>query len=186
MQADVHRHIAQPLAPIATSSRRSTRSDRVRWGWLIRAFRILSRRYADPSSRALNGEGARRKGGRWNRPGTAVAYASPTKALAILEYLANVDALGAPSNLVIAIADFDEDMVDRIPPPTGWNAIGSNMAKAHGELWVAERRSAVLAVPSVVVPGDENYGINSHHPDFPRLRVHTDVETYDIDSRFFR
>ena len=125
-------------------------------------------------------------GGRWNRPGTAVAYASPTKALAILEYLANVDASAAPSNLVIAVADFDEDMIDRTLPPIGWNAIGSNTAKAHGELWIAERRSAVLAVPSVVVPGDENYVINPHHADFSRLRIHPDVEAYEIDSRFFK
>ena len=125
-------------------------------------------------------------GGRWNRPGTAVAYASPSKALAILEYLANVDASTAPSNLVIATADFDQDIIDRTPPPVGWDAIGSNTAKAHGELWVAKRRSAVLAVPSAVVPGDDNYVINPNHPDFTRVHVHPDVEAYVIDSRFFK
>jgi len=123
-------------------------------------------------------------GGRWNRPGTPVAYASPSKALAILEYLANVDASTAPSNLVIATADFDEDMTDRTSPLVNRDAIGSNTAKAHGELWVAAHRSAVLAVPSVVVPGDENYVISPHHPDFPRVCVHPDVEGCVIDSRF--
>ena len=112
-------------------------------------------------------------GGRWIRPGTPVAYASPSKALAILEYLANVDASTAP-----------EDLTDRTSPLVNRDAIGSHTAKAHGELWVAAHRSAVLAVPSVVVPGEENYVISPQHPDFPRVCVHPDVEGCVIDSRF--
>ena len=41
-------------------------------------------------ARAFDGEGARLHGGRWNSPGTRVAYASDSIALAALEVLAHL------------------------------------------------------------------------------------------------
>jgi RES domain-containing protein len=34
-----------------------------------------------------------------------------------------------------------------------------------GDAWVRERRSAILVVPSVVVPSENNILINPNHPD---------------------
>ena len=49
---------------------------------------------------APDGEGARRYGGRWNKPGTPVVYTSGTLSLAVLEYLVHVDSDILPDSLV--------------------------------------------------------------------------------------
>src|SRR5690606_28711284 len=49
---------------------------------MIEIYRLVRAARADD---AMSGEGARRYGGRWNPPGTAVVYASQSRALAVLE-----------------------------------------------------------------------------------------------------
>ena len=49
---------------------------------------------------ALDGEGARLYGGRWNSAGTAVVYAASHLSLAALEYLVHIDPDDAPDDLV--------------------------------------------------------------------------------------
>jgi len=51
-----------------------------------------------------------------------------------------------------------------------------------GDRWVQERRSAVLALPSVISPSDTNFLINPEHPDFKRIRIAVPID-YDFDSR---
>ncbi|HEX6204123.1 MAG TPA: RES domain-containing protein, partial [Thermoanaerobaculia bacterium] len=48
--------------------------------------------------------------------------------------------------------------------------------------WVASSRSAVLAVPSVVVPWETNYLLNPAHPDFARVVVER-PRRLDLDQR---
>jgi RES domain-containing protein len=40
-----------------------------------------------------------------------------------------------------------------------------------GDAWIAAGRSAVLAVPSAVVPTELTYLINPLHPDAARIKV---------------
>jgi|ERR1022692_929401 RES domain-containing protein len=63
-------------------------------------WRISKHRYANPPAAAFDGEGSRRRGGRWTPPGTRVAYASSSLALASLEYFVNLGPEDAPSDLV--------------------------------------------------------------------------------------
>jgi RES domain-containing protein len=49
---------------------------------------MLVYRIARAAYSALDGEGARRSGGRWNSPGTPVVYTAGSRALAVLEVLA--------------------------------------------------------------------------------------------------
>ena len=78
----------------------------------MRVYRICARRFA-----ALDGEGARLYGGRWNRPGTPVVYSSATRALAILELLVHVDDDLAPTNLVMMAIEIPENLrVRRLAP----------------------------------------------------------------------
>jgi DNA-binding winged helix-turn-helix (wHTH) protein len=49
---------------------------------------------------------------------------------------------------------------------------------------VAESRSAVLRVPSIVVDGEFNYVLNPRHPDFARLEIGESLEfSFDPRSR---
>src|SRR4051812_27242466 len=59
--------------------------------------------------RALDGEGARLNGGRWNTEGRVVVYTSTTLSLAALEYLVHLEPLLAPDDLVAMEIDLPDD-----------------------------------------------------------------------------
>jgi RES domain-containing protein len=56
--------------------------------------------------------------------------------------------------------------------PPDWNALPeSNTTREIGTKWATEKRSAVLKVPSVVVPTEFNFLLNPEHPDFPKIEI---------------
>lgn len=137
--------------------------------------------------RALDGEGARLFGGRWNRQGTSVVYTSASVALALLEFIVHLDTDALPLNLVIVEADLPDDLrVETVRAdalPSNWRRYrGPEVLQDFGTTWVAERRSAVLSVPSVIVPRERNYLLNPAHPDFTRIRV-VRTEPFEFDPR---
>ena len=131
-----------------------------------------------------DGGGAAAVGGRWNPVGVPVIYAAGSLALAMLERLVQLRRLGetllveavVPDNLAI------EDMLTT--PPPNWQALGSPEAVAAGGAWAASRRTALLRVPSALVPREPNYLINPAHPDAARIVVGP-VERLEWDSRLF-
>jgi RES domain-containing protein len=65
--------------------------------------------------------------------------------------------------------------------PDGWNAeVAIPGTQNIGEVWVSEGRSAILSVPSSIVPSDRNFILNPAHPEFgdiafqPSLRFQFD------------
>ena len=99
---------------------------------MIRAWRLTRRIHATPARRAFDGIGAELYGGRWNKIGTRAAYASATRSLAALEYLANVDPEELPDDLVFVEVSFPESIVSRAPLPPGWDTIDSAAAVERG------------------------------------------------------
>ena len=148
-----------------------------------RAFRLVQRKHA---SRGLDGEGARRFGGRWNRPGVAVVYASQSLSLAALELLVHLESAAILGHYVAYQIEFPESAVEELPArrlPVHWRASPAPPALQEiGTRWVRARRSAVLRVPSAVIPPESNYLLNPDHPGFPRF-VHSAVERFDFDPR---
>jgi RES domain-containing protein len=134
------------------------------------AVRLTKTRHA---ATAWDGEGAKRHGGRWNSPGVAVAYASATLSLALVEVLVHLPAGLLPSFSAIRI-EFDEELVTPLPPdrlPANWAAHPPPLeTQAVGDHWVAEGRTPLLRVPSVVVPSESNYVVNPAFPSFARVR----------------
>ena len=135
-------------------------------------WRIVKKRHAGS---AFDGEGARRFGGRWNSPGTAVVYASETRALSLLEVLAGLGSVGPVPSYVLISATFEETMVlgveaDALPPE--WRRYPPHPGTQRmGDEWVDRGRSAVLRVPSSIVPDEFNYLLNPGHPAFPGVRI---------------
>jgi len=67
--------------------------------------------------------------------------------------------------------------------PANWRISPPGFETAEiGDLWVQEQRSAVLAVPSAISPGDLNFLLNPGHPDFKRIRIAPPID-YEFDSR---
>jgi RES domain-containing protein len=148
----------------------------------VTVWRLCKRRHA-----ALDGQGARLAGGRWNSRGTAVVYASETLSLAALELLVHGDPALLPDDLVaIAIAIPDGLPVRRIEAaglPRTWRRYPAPESLAPlGDAWAKDRASAVLSVPSAVVPGERNFLLNPAHPDFRRIRAGR-PEKFALDAR---
>jgi RES domain-containing protein len=151
----------------------------------MRVWRLCRRKHA-----AFDGEGARLAGGRWNRRGTAVVYASETLSLAALEYLVHLDVTLAPRDLVAAAADLPDVLpVTRFEVadlPRNWRRYPAPEALAErGTEWAEARRTAVLSVPSALVPSERNILLNPGHPDFKKLRL-LPPERFSFDPRLTR
>ena len=136
------------------------------WAW-----RIVRE---DHGSTAFDGEGAWRFGGRWNSRGTRTVYTSATLSLAALETLVHLNPPVAFKYVAIPI-EFDEALVETFATsdlPTDWNEEPPPPSTAEiGDRWVKESRSAVLELPSVIIPAEPNYLLNPAHSDFKRIRI---------------
>jgi len=149
-------------------------------------WRIVKNRYA---SSAFDGEGARTFGGRWNSPGVPLVYTSGTRALCLLEVLAGLGSVRILPSYVLISATFDDALVLPVSPdhlPQDWRrSPPSASTQRIGDVWADQRRSAVLRVPSVIVPDEHNYIVNPAHPDFKSVEVGP-PEDISIDSRLLR
>ena len=138
---------------------------------MMRAWRIVRQ---DHGSAAFDGEGAWRFGGRWNSRGTRTVYTSATLSLAALETLVHLNPPVAFKYVAIPI-DFDEALVETVAAkhlPADWNEEPPPPSTAEiGDRWVKESRSAVLELPSVIIPAELNYLLNPAHSDFKRIRI---------------
>lgn len=122
-----------------------------------------------------SGEGARLRGGRWNRPGTPAIYAATSYASAVLEVLVHANLGRIPSGLRHVSADLPDGAPVNTLTATevaGWGAIPPVASVEAGDAWLREGRGLVLLVPSVVTGGrDLNAMVNPRHPLFPSMVV---------------
>jgi RES domain-containing protein len=134
------------------------------------AYRLSRRAYV-----ALDGEGARLFGGRWNPKGVAMVYSASTLSLAALECLVHFSPSALPTNYVSVAIEIPDDLkVEDWPAsklPKNWaETPGPASLQGLGARWVREARTAVLLVPSAVIPGEKNVLVNPRHPDAARVR----------------
>ena len=62
----------------------------------------------------------------------------------------------------VHLEDLPPDWRGEPPPPS---------SKRMGDAWVREARSAVLAMPSVIIAGERNFLLNPAHPDFKKILI---------------
>ena len=119
----------------------------------------------------LGGIGAERSGGRWNRKGTRMVYASTSRAVAFLETLVHLGAGDLALNrslVMITVADATWAARTVFDPAAhvGWDAEPAGVVSLDwGTVWAAGGTSLLAQVPSVVVPEEFNVLINPRHPD---------------------
>ena len=118
-------------------------------------------------------------------------YAAPTIAMAVLETAAHIDDAGLPQNRILVRIDVPEKMwraritlgVDALP--VAWAAIPAGRTSVgFGSRWIREGASALLEVPSVIVPEETVVALNATHPEIERLKA-TVVRRFDY-PRLFR
>lgn len=151
----------------------------------MKIYRLVRKEYL----RWPPGEGARRFGGRWNSEGMPVIYASESKALAMLEILANVRMDAKSLYSVITFAIPENLKIKRVTLKElkkNWNAFEQ---RAHtrrlGDEWLTSCQSSVLAVPSAIILDARNYLINPAHKDFTKITV-SPPEKFAFDPRLVK
>jgi len=140
----------------------------------------------------LAGTGAERTGGRWNRKGMAMVYASENIALASLETSVHLAAVALPFNRYLVRIDIPSEIWARAgsmsaaTAPVGWDALPAGRASiVFGTDWLAGRRGAVLTVPSTIAPEESNVLINPLHPDAAGITA-TKLRRWLYDPRMGR
>lgn len=104
-----------------------------------------------------------------------VVCASETISLAALEALVHVDPTETPEDLVVVPVDISDDIavaeIARRGLPGDWRSTpGPARLEELGAEWVRSGKTAVLSVPSVMVPEERNYLFNPAHPAFARVK----------------
>jgi RES domain-containing protein len=143
---------------------------------------------AKRQSEAFTGEGSRLAGGRWNPKGTAVVYTAESLALAAVGLFVHLD----PSELTAAYVSFPVTIppglpvqqIDVVKLPSDWRTDPALPDLAQiGQQWFDGANTAVLQVPSAVVPQESAFVLNPSHPDFAKLQI-GQAQPFQFDPRF--
>jgi RES domain-containing protein len=151
----------------------------------MRVWRIVSGAHA-----AFDGEGARRHGSRWTPRGVPAVFTSATLSLAALERFVHTDSDLEPADLVAIPVDISHaiaiESIDLTRLPADWRTFPPPPAlTAIGDQWFRASRTAVLSVPSVVIPHERNFALNPTHREFPRLMIGR-REPFSFDPRMWK
>jgi RES domain-containing protein len=149
----------------------------------IIGWRIVKEKHAKS---AFSGEGARIFEGRWNSAGVRMVYCSEHLSLAALEILVHTQPVTLRDKFRIFRVSWDEAIMSAIDLrklPKGWNAQPPGLiSKNIGDEWVHSGRSAVLVVPSVIVPLEKTFLLNPKHRDFGKIKI-KDGGSFYLDPR---
>jgi len=138
----------------------------------------------------LDGGGGLRFSARWHTAGHRIVYCAPNPATALLEVLVHSEIgiedvplslryleIEAPDSF--AVEDLDMGELEK-----SWQTAHA-VTRSAGDEWLESGRSALLRVPSVIVPETWNVLINPRHPASGRIRI---VRTHEhgLDWRLAR
>jgi RES domain-containing protein len=150
---------------------------------VITAWRIVKAQYADE---VFSGEGGRVFKARWHSAGHRIVYTAASASLAALEWLVRTPRPRLLSDYVIASCTFPEVIVEELSEsalPSNWRHYPAPPElQIIGVEWLLNRSSAVLSVPSAVVPEERNYLINPEHEHFGSVDC-GQSRPFDIDLR---
>ena len=121
-------------------------------------------------------------GGPWTPPGMRAIYTPAFRSLAVLEILANYAIL--PRDFVMTGVRIPYRVkIEKLPGgllAPGWQNT-PHITQILGKTWLT--KTAVLCVPSAIVPEENNYLINPEHKDFRRIEFLA-AAPFRFDSRF--
>lgn len=145
---------------------------------------MIVHRLCKAAHAALDGEGARMWGGRWNLPARAMVYTAATPSLAVLEVLVHLDLPPdlIPDDMVLLAIDVPDDATLHSLDGTPTDADACRQA---GDAFLDASQALGLRVRSVVVPQEANLLLNVRHADMKRVRV-VGTDPFRFDPRLLR
>jgi RES domain-containing protein len=138
----------------------------------------------------LDGRGGLLASARWHTQGRPIVYLAASPAGALVEVLVNLelDAARLPGSYMLLKVEAPHDIsVRRIEAgslPEGWTA-DLAVSRSLGDEWLRGGESALLEVPSAILPDTFNVLLNPQHPDAGRIRV-VAQRAHPYDRRLFK
>jgi RES domain-containing protein len=153
----------------------------------LTVFRLGKQVYRD---QLFSGQGGLYASGRWTPRGRPVVYTSASISLAVLEYTVNYHRRGWVPATVLGRAVIPPgvriEFISMNKLPTNWFAASpSSQLQMLGGEWLERGDTAVLKVPSAIVPEEWNYLLNPLHTDFRKIRISA-PKPFDFDQRVAR
>ncbi len=132
---------------------------------------------------ALDGEGGLRAAARWHSAGRRIVYTADHPAAALAEMMVHVPRHLLPETYQLLKISVPAAIKVEPARLTG-KAWKDDLAisQGTGDAWLRRGSSAILKVPSVIVPDAWNYLVNPMHPDARKLRI-LDVIPFAVDTR---
>jgi RES domain-containing protein len=118
-----------------------------------------------------------------------MVYASEHQSLAAFEVRVHIDKTSMRTAYKSFAFHFDDGLMkvfsldslpkdwQQEPPPISLQQLGDS--------WISSGSSLILAVPSVVIPGERNYLINPKHPLFGKIKIDPPRD-FAFDQRLFK
>lgn len=134
--------------------------------------------------RDLAGVGGIRAPGRWHSAGQPVVYLAESPAAALLEVCVHTTANDVPPDFTLLRIEAPEPRIQVIKVsdlPSGWKS-RLEVTRNLGTAWLKKKETALLQVPSAIVPETTNFLLNPAHPDAKKFRV-TGAFSYPFDVR---
>ena len=154
----------------------------------MKAARICKRAFSE-----LSGEGARIYGARWNSPGVPAVYLATSQSLALLEVLVHVGDVDEFLHIEFVCVTVNvPDQIIRWESPwwssssrSTWASKPLTETRLVGDAWLNQYSNLVLAVPSVIVPDENNLLL---HPSLAESRAVAveKVSAFSLDPRLLR
>jgi RES domain-containing protein len=137
---------------------------------------------------SLDGTRGLRASGRWHNRGKRIVYCAPNPATALLEILvhAEIDIQDIPVTIryleIEAPDSIAVESLDVSGAGPGWQ---QEKSRRLGDEWLSSKRSALLRVPSVIVPATWNVLINPAHFESGHIRI-VRTHRHVFDRRLLR
>jgi RES domain-containing protein len=148
----------------------------------MRVYRITAAKYASK----LSSSGA---ANRWNQEGEFVIYSAESRSLASLELVVHRSAIKPRLKYKVLVIDIDVpkaqvQKVKEIEMPKNWRSVNAyNVLQHIGSSWYTECKKLVFQIPSVIIPQEYNYIINTKHKLFDDKVNIVNKEDYFWDAR---
>ena len=137
----------------------------------------------------LQGINGLRAAARWHNRGRPIVYLAESPPGALIEVLlhqeiASPAALPDTDRLLTVEVDDAVVAMERPPLPPNWPS-RQDATRAIGDDWMARGTSALLRVPSAIMPDVHNVLLNPLHPDIGQARM-AEARDVPFDPRLFK
>ena len=138
----------------------------------------------------LDGRGGLHAAARWHSQGHAIVYLAASPAGALVEVLVHLEL--DPQRLPASYGMLKAEAPDEAQPrrstaaslPNNWRD-DLMLTRRKGDEWLIADESALLEVPSAILPETFNLLLNPRHPDAERITILWH-QPFPYDRRFFK